>query len=124
MLGEAQSARLGALVSEVLGAVLLATPDLLCGSPSLLVDDGQGLGDAFSHDSDTSQLNLRGRRNLRSSQFDELLLEFLEFLLEGILGLLSQGIGLYSFGLEMGHCLFKECFIIKIFIKSYVFIDF
>ena len=49
MLGEAQSAGLGSLVSEVLGAVLLALPDLLGGSSSLLVDDGQDLGNALSH---------------------------------------------------------------------------
>ena len=49
VLGEAESAGLGALVSKVLGGVLLALPGVLGGSSSLLVDHGQDLGNALSN---------------------------------------------------------------------------
>ena len=49
MLGEASSAVLGALVSEVLGGVLLVLPYVLGSASRLLVEDGEDFGDALSN---------------------------------------------------------------------------
>ena len=49
VLGEAESAGLGALVSEILWSVLLSLPLGLLSISSLLVEDGEHFGDALSN---------------------------------------------------------------------------
>ena len=50
VLGQSASAGFGSLVSQVLGSVLLALPLALGSGSPLLVEDGEDLGNAFSHD--------------------------------------------------------------------------
>ena len=61
MLAQATSAGLASLVSEVLGAVLLRLPLALGRGSPLLVEDGEDLGDALSH-------NLKNKRERVSQE--------------------------------------------------------
>merc|ERR1712048_16271 len=61
VLGETSSAGLGSLASEILGGVLLLLPLASGGSSPLHVDNGEGLGDSLTDNSNASQLDLRGR---------------------------------------------------------------
>lgn len=60
--------------------------------------------------SNTSQLDLWGGGDLRGSQADELGLELLEILLESILALFSELIGLHLLGLRVLHFSPKSVF--------------
>ena len=102
VLGEVLSEGLGSLSSKISWGIFFVFVLGLGSVSSLLVKDGKNLGDSFSNNSNTSQLDLRSRGNLGGSEADKFRSEFVQVLDEGGFVLLSKFVG-FNFLLVVLH---------------------